>query len=77
MIVQTKDQVEKEFRAELRALLNKYGAELRAEDHWIGYAECGSDIKMTVYIPSIYNESGEYVREYVEIDLGNYVDKTN
>jgi hypothetical protein len=67
--MQAKDQVEKAFRSELQALLDKYGAELEARDHWIGYAECGEDVRITADIPAIYRD-GETLREWTEIDLG-------
>lgn len=73
--MKTKEQVEQVFRVELQSLLDKYGAELEADDHWTGYAECGRDVRMTVTIPAIYNE-GETVREYTEIDLGQFVSPT-
>lgn len=73
--MKTKEQVEQVFRVELQSLLDKYGAELEAGDHWTGYAECGRDVRMTVTIPAIYNE-GETVREYTEIDLGQFVSPT-
>lgn len=71
--MQTKEQIEQEFRAELQALLDKYGAELEAKDHWQGYAECGEDVRMTVDIPAIYDADHSRLRERTEIDLGNYL----
>ena len=68
--MQTKEQVEQAFRADLQALLDKYGAELSAEDHWTGYAECGADVRMTVDVPAIYDADHNCAREYTEIDLG-------
>jgi hypothetical protein len=70
--METKEQVEQSFRTELQALLDKYNAELDADDHWQGYPECGEDIRMTVTIPAIYRD-GETVREDTEIDLGNII----
>ena len=68
----TKEQ----FISELKALLAKWDAEIVAEDHFSGYAECGEDVRMTVTIPAIYDkESGEYIREWTEIDLGRRIDK--
>lgn len=70
----TAAEVKTQFTAELKALLDKWNAELEAEDHWTGYAECGQDVRMTVTIPSIYNEEiGERVRELTEIDLGRWL----
>ena len=70
--MKTKEQVESEFRAELQSLLDKYGAELEAKDHWQGYAECGEDVRMTVSIDGIYDDC-EVVQEWTEIDLGSVV----
>lgn len=67
-------EVEKAFRTELAVLLDKYGAEIAAEDHYQGWAECGEDIRMTATIPSLYDKDGTPVREYVAIDLGRRID---
>jgi IS1 family transposase len=70
----TADEIEQEFRQRLSALLQEFGAELTAEDHWSGYAECGQDVRMTVEIPSVYDpETREYMREMTIIDLGRWV----
>ncbi len=71
--MRTKQQIEQEFRAELQALLDKYGAELEAKDHYQGYAECGEDVRIMVDIPSTWGEDGELVREWTEIDLGSHL----
>ena len=71
--MQTKEQIEQAFRAELQTLLDKYGAELEAKDHYQGYAECGEDVCMTVNIPGIWDKDGETVREWTEIDLGSHL----
>jgi hypothetical protein len=68
----TEDQLKYAFMNDLHELLEKYGAELEAADHWTGYAECGSDIRMTVTIQGIYNE-GEVVLPFVQVDLGRWV----
>ena len=70
--MQTKEQVEQAFRADLQALLDKYGAELSAKDHWTGYAECGEDVRMTVEVPAIYDADHNCAREYTEIELGTW-----
>lgn len=69
--MQTIEQVKAEFLGKLKALLGEYGATIEAEDHYPGYAECGSDIRTTVDIPSVY-ENGDIVRPWTEIDLGRY-----
>ena len=35
-----------EFLKELGELLEKYAVKLTADDHWIGYPECGEDIRI-------------------------------
>lgn len=74
--LQTKQQIEQSFRAELQALLDRYGAEIEAKDHYRGYPECGEDVRMTVVIPGIWDEDGNPVREWTEIDLGEYLSPT-
>jgi len=76
-IMQTKEQVAQAFKAELHALLDKYGAELEAKDHWQGHAECGEDVRMTVTVPAIYDEGHNCIREWTDIDLGGYIWQTN
>lgn len=68
-----KESVEDTFRAELNELLKRWGAEIEAEDHYPGYPECGEDIRMTVDIPALYDEHGNIVREWCEVDLGSYI----
>lgn len=71
--MQTKDQIDKLFREELQSLLDRWGAEVEAKDHFQGWAECGRDIRMTVDIPAIWDADGELIREYTEIDLGSHL----
>lgn len=58
--------MQKQFISELQELLGKYGAELRAADHWTGYAECGQDIRITA-------EFDDWRIE--DIDLGSFIDQ--
>lgn len=74
--MQTKEQIEQAFRAELQTLLDKYDAALEAKDHYLGYAECGEDVRMTVNIPGVWDMDGELVREWTEIDLGSHLRPT-
>lgn len=67
------EEVEKEFREDLQAILDKYGAELEAKDHYRGIQGCGQDIRVTVTIPAKYDSSGEQVSEWTEISLGQYL----
>jgi hypothetical protein len=55
-------------------LLKRWGAEIEAEDHYPGYAECGEDIRMTVHVPGLYDEHGNTIRERCEIDLGSSIE---
>lgn len=68
---QSKEQIEAAFRTELQALLDKYGAELEAKDHYSGCPGCGEDVRMTVDIPAIWSKDGDLVREGAEINLGS------
>ena len=61
---EAQQRVREELRADLRAVLKKYGAEIRAEDHWRGYAGCGEDVRMTVEV------SNHPVASYLTLDLG-------
>ena len=72
MAQKTSQEIEKEFRKELLELLEKYHAKIESEDHYQGYPECGEDVRMTVYIDSIWSEDGDNIQEYTEIDLGQY-----
>ena len=76
MNMQTADQITQAFKAELQALLDKYGAELSARDTWEGYPECGEDVRMQVDVPAIYDADHNCLREYTEIDLGSWVSST-
>ena len=33
---------------DIQLVLEKHGASITASDHWQGYAECGSDIRLTI-----------------------------
>lgn len=66
----TRDEVEQQFLEEFNALLKKWGAEIAAEDHYPGYPECGEDIRMTVFIPGMFDRHGETIRDRCEIDIG-------
>jgi hypothetical protein len=70
--MEKKEQIEAEFLQELQELLRKWDATLEAEDHFVGYPECGQDIRMTVYIPQVYDGYGNIEREGVEINLGKF-----
>lgn len=54
-----------EFLKKLHSLLKEFDAEITAEDHWIGYAECGEDIRMTIE----FND-----RQIKDIDIGCWID---
>jgi len=71
--MKTADQVEVEFRADLQALLKKWGAEIEAEDHYPGYPECGEDIRMEVHIPGKYESDGTCLQDFAVINLGTLI----
>lgn len=70
----TSQEVEAAVKADFQAFLDKWGAEISAEDHYPGYPECGEDVRMTITVPSVF--SGENTREWTEIDLGRWVNCT-
>lgn len=72
--MKTSEQITKEFIAKLSNLLYNFhpSATLGAEDHYSGYPECGEDVRMTVFIPSIYDEEGDCISDCAEINLGKY-----
>jgi hypothetical protein len=53
----------------VKSLINKYGATIEAFD---GHSSCGSDIRMTVVIPSKW-KINDQLSEFTEIDLGSYI----
>ena len=59
------------FKEELEDLLRKHGVELTVEDHYSGYAECGSDTRMHAYAKAEYDE-GKMVKETIDLDFGLY-----
>lgn len=63
------NETEKQFIKELTDLLKRWNAEIEAEDHYPGYAECGEDVRMTARLDGLYNERGELIREPCEINL--------
>jgi hypothetical protein len=68
--MKTRDQIEAEFRADLRTLLAKYNADLEIEEDPYDHSGNGT---ITVTIPSVY-EHNTRVSDHVMIDLGRYVD---
>lgn len=68
--MQTNSEVAMAFLTELQDLLDRYEAEIEVKEHYMGYPECGSDLRMEVYIPPIWNKDGTFDREQTEIDLG-------
>lgn len=66
--------VKDQFLEDLQSLLDKYAPiEVIAEDHYSGYSECGSDVRMTVSIEPLWDKDGNQTRDAVEINLGNYI----
>jgi len=72
----TKEQIEQNFKADFQALLDKYNATIEADDHFQGYAECGEDIQVCVYIPGSFDKDGEIIQETADFNLGRYLPPT-
>ena len=76
--MKTSKEIEKEFKADLSALLKKYNAVIEAEDEYQGYSECGEDIQISVWIDPVYESDGNTVSESSYFKLGRYItDKCN
>lgn len=71
--MKTSKEIEKEFKADLSALLKKYNAVIEAEDAYQGYSECGEDIQISVWIDPVYETDGNTVSESSYFKLGRYV----
>ena len=72
--MKTCEQVTAEFLKDFNELLLKHGVtEFSAEDHYMGYPECGEDIRMEVTIPAVWDENNDMVRDYTVIDLGKVI----
>lgn len=69
----TTQEITIRFKNELQKLLSKYGASIEVEDHYQGHPDAGEDIRMTVYIPAIYDKNGEALRGHTEINLGRRI----
>lgn len=69
--MKTKDQVEKEFREDLRKLLEKWGAEIQVEIS--GNATGVID----VYVDGVWDADGNTVSEYASFDIGSWCNKDN
>ncbi len=71
--MKTSKEIEKEFKADLSALLTKYNAVIEAEDVYQGYSECGEDIQISIWIDPVYETDGNTVSESSYFKLGRYV----
>jgi len=60
----TKSNKRVDFLFELQQLMDKFDCSISADDHWMGYPECGQDVRMTI-------EFGDW--EVGDIDLGGYL----
>lgn len=69
----TAKEAQEAFTAEFQALLDSWGAEMEAGDHYEGYAECGEDIRVEITIPAIYDGNGREEREWCCFDLGRFM----
>lgn len=68
----TEEKIAERFEKSLRALLEFYGAELSASNHWKGpYSIDGQDIRITAFIEPLFDKDGKQIRPCVRIDLGD------
>ena len=71
--METKEQRKEEFLKDLKELLKKHDADIQLEE--INYrAYMGGDWVMTAYLDSEYDAEYDCLKEYTEINLGNYID---
>lgn len=70
--MKTASQIEKEFLEKFDALLIEYAAYLECRDEYEGYPECGEDIHARVIINARYDERGERISDFADIDLGSF-----
>ena len=64
--MKTKEQVEKEFREELRLLLARYKAELQVD------IDGDATGVIHVYVDGVYTKDDETSSEYADFDIGSY-----
>jgi hypothetical protein len=70
--MKTKEQIAIEFKAEFKALLKKYNAEMNVEEEETYGAYVRGAFNMVVNIPAEYNKDHDCVSEWAEVNLGNY-----
>jgi hypothetical protein len=70
--MQTAQQVEEEFKKDLRALLDKYRGKNFEAQIEINSRQYGIGDTIYVMIPSIYDDEGNTLREYCEVNLGTH-----
>ena len=63
---------EKQFCAEFKALLEKYGVELSASDEYKGYPECGEDIRIVAYASSKWYKYDK-IHDGIDVDFGRSI----
>ena len=66
------EQIKHDFLQKFDSLLAEYGAEFSCDDEYVGYPECGQDIHARVTINTKYDNNGNIIGEFVDIDLGKY-----
>lgn len=73
--MKTEEQVKEEFLTKLKALLAEFGegTELEADDYYTGYSECGRDVHMTLSTQNKWDEDGNQIQEFYEIDIGSLI----
>ena len=64
--MKSKEDREREFREDFKALLEKHGAEFELDTY--GYSDCVSS-KAVITMHSDYDENNEIARDFCEFDL--------
>jgi hypothetical protein len=66
------ERIKANFMAELTDLLNRYNAQLLADDHCSGFGYGESSVRMGVYIPAKY-DGDVMIHNNIDFDCGNYL----
>jgi len=74
-MIKTPKQIEEEFLTGLQALLASIGRgiDLECSDYYDGCPECGEDVHMNLVVPSSWDDDGNQIQEYCEINIGSWI----
>jgi len=66
------NDISKEFLGELKSLLKKYDAEIGLEETSRGWDSCQYEMQVWAYAK--WDDSGNMIRDNIDIGLGTYID---